>query len=194
MLFNLSLDIIPSLFLQDMLEVGMERRLHIPPGSAYTKMFPDPRSGDCKYQTCVWADTLTYNATVACDPFYKHWRFLVRLISLCSVVMRGIWKTMEGKDHYTVYDKNMNYNADFVKEKIIEKKGLFLHTREMHAWVYQRLSSIRWNGTYITFIWGSMVVRSAPRGCRVTEVITVKMILPSYSLVRCDGSLVSTRT
>ena len=67
-----SFDIIPSLFLQDMLKVGMERRLHIPPGSAYTKMFPDPRSGDCKYQTCVWADTLTYNATVACDPFYKH--------------------------------------------------------------------------------------------------------------------------
>ena len=51
--------------------------------------------------------------------------------------MRGIWKTMEGKDHYTVYDKNMNYNADFVKEKIIEKKGLFLHTQEMHAWVNQ---------------------------------------------------------
>ena len=79
MLLNSSLDIILSLFLQDMLKVGMERRLHIPPGSAYTKMFPDPRSGECKYQTCVWADTSTYKAelveshvTVACDPFHKH--------------------------------------------------------------------------------------------------------------------------
>ena len=53
-----SFDIIPSLFLQDMLKVGMERRLHIPPGSAYTKMFPDPRSGDCKYQTCFFRQTL----------------------------------------------------------------------------------------------------------------------------------------
>ena len=49
--------------------------------------------------------------------------------------MKDIWATMEGKPHYTKYDKNMDYNADFVKEEIIEKKGLFLHTREMHAWV-----------------------------------------------------------
>ena len=48
-------------------------------------------------------------------------------------VMKDIWATMEGKPHYTKYDKNMDYNADFVKEEIIEKKGLFLHTREMHA-------------------------------------------------------------
>ena len=68
MLLNSSLDIIPSLFLQDMLEVGMERRLHIPPGSAYTKMFPDPRSGECKYQTCF----LGRQFYLACDPFYKH--------------------------------------------------------------------------------------------------------------------------
>ena len=47
--------------------------------------------------------------------------------------MKKIWSTMEGKDHYTKYDPDMDYNIDWVGEKIIEQKGLFLHTKEMHA-------------------------------------------------------------
>ena len=47
--------------------------------------------------------------------------------------MKKIWASMEGKEHFTKYDPNLDYNIDFVREKIIAKKGLFLHTREMHA-------------------------------------------------------------
>ena len=47
--------------------------------------------------------------------------------------MEKIWATMDGKDHFIRYDDNMDVNTDFVRENIIEKKGLFVHTREMHS-------------------------------------------------------------
>ena len=44
---------------------------------------------------------------------------------------------MKDVDHYTKYNPNVDYNIPFIKEEIIEKKGLFLHTKEMHKWVNQ---------------------------------------------------------
>ena len=39
---------------------------------------------------------------------------------------------MKDEDHYIVYNPNMDLNIPFIKEKIIEKKGLFIHSADMH--------------------------------------------------------------
>ena len=40
---------------------------------------------------------------------------------------------MKDEDHYIVYNPNMDLNITFIKEKIIsEKKGLFIHSADMH--------------------------------------------------------------
>ena len=49
-------------------------------------------------------------------------------------VLKDIWNSMEGKEPWIVYDPNMDLNVDFIRQKIIEEKGLWVHTREMHAW------------------------------------------------------------
>ena len=50
--------------------------------------------------------------------------------------MKDIWKTMpHSRDPYIVFEPNMDLNVEFIQKKIIDQKGLFLHTKEMHVWV-----------------------------------------------------------
>ena len=48
-------------------------------------------------------------------------------------VLKDIWNSMESKEPWIVYEPNMDLNVDFIRQKIIEEKGLWVHTREMHA-------------------------------------------------------------
>ena len=50
-------------------------------------------------------------------------------------VLKDIWNSMESKEPWIVYEPNMDLNVDFIRQKIIEEKGLWVHTREMHVWV-----------------------------------------------------------
>ena len=97
---------------QDMAKYGNERLLHIPAGSAYTRLFPN-------------------SLTQGIHKSYV--RLSATNIIPTSSVMKDIWKTMESKEPYIVYDPNMDLNVDFIQKKIIDQKGLFVHTREMHA-------------------------------------------------------------
>ena len=49
--------------------------------------------------------------------------------------MKLVWAEMVTRDHYTKYDADMNYDIPWMKEEVLEKGGLFLHTKEMHKWV-----------------------------------------------------------
>ena len=95
-----------------MAKYGNERLLHIPQGSAYTRLFPNSlTAGINKFIVSLSATNII--------PTYS--------------VMKDIWNTMESREPYIVYDPNMDLNVDFIQKKIIEQKGLFVHTREMHA-------------------------------------------------------------
>ena len=98
-----------------MAKYGNERLLHIPQGSAYTKLFPNSKTqGVNKF--VVSLNSITTNAI----PTYS--------------VMLDIWKTMpHSRNPYIVYEPNMDLNVDFIQKRIIDQKGLWVHTREMHA-------------------------------------------------------------
>ena len=98
-----------------MAKYGNERLLHIPQGSAYTKLFPNSQTQGVD-KLVVSLNTITTNEIST------------------YLAMLDIWETMpHSRDPYIVYDPNMDLNADFIQKRIIDQKGLFVHTREMHA-------------------------------------------------------------